>query len=83
MTVARVKKLKFFNRNQNEFLIFRACSVKRSTVGFKDVYIDLREPFTLKTDQLIIRLTPLKAGEEGDEISMFTKNQSFVANSQK
>ena len=34
------------------------------TVGFEDAYIDLREPFTLKTDQLIIRLTPLKAGEE-------------------
>ena len=44
--------------------------------------IDLRESFTLKSEQLIVRLTPPKAGEEEDEISMFTKNQSFVANSQ-
>ena len=47
--------------------------IVQPTVGFKNAEIDLHESFTLKSGQLIVRLTPPQAGEVGDEISMFTK----------
>ena len=52
-------------------------------VGFNDPIIDLREPYTLKTDQTEIRLTLLQANGDEDAMLIFTNNQRFIANTQK
>ena len=55
----------------------------QSTVRFNNAEVNLQEPFTLKTGQLLVRFAQPPLGEPDDEIYLFTKNQNFIANSQK
>ena len=57
----------------------------QSAVGFENAEINFQESFTLKCEQLTVRVAQPQVGEQDNEIEigMFTKNQNFVANSEK
>ena len=57
----------------------------QSTVRFDNAEVNLQETFTLKSEQLTVRLAQPQVGEQDNEIEIckFTKNQHLVANKHK